>query len=626
MENIRFRKLEKQREILRSKQRQKYAHQVLSLQKRTECAGINSYKVTDWGENKFIDQSSLNDQTKNKTDVNYYAYDGPQSYGTTNPDDFPTNEIQVIRVLTRPTPTGHLRFDQAVKDKPNSKSVQDDVVDFGDYKSTDGSNNFTVTRSSTMLSSLDQDGFLDSAENNDDDDDERNENEESQSSFIIQKQAANISDNTNGHYYINSYNSGIHSIQCRGENSNTGNKADSVEKSLDLNRSHENSPINRKFHAPQAVLVNRSDISSLSGSLKSMQCTSNFSKENKSEVEHILTTLENSLDLSENSCQKLISSQVLDLNIDYSEKPNVRKSCNRSSTKTDAAQECEDFRYSEAPQSLLLDPTENLEEFIMKPAPQGVTVRCRITRDKQGVDRGIFPSYYLHLEKGDRKFFLLAARRRKRSTTSNYVISCDATNLSRDGISFAGKLRSNFLGTHFIVYGCELKSRDNESLNSGSKVDDCGRITTATKTQDLQELAAIIYDTNVLGFKGPRKMTIILPRLNANFHHFSYPRNDTACLIDSWKRKDMQNVLQLQNKNPVWNEETQSYVLNFHGRVTQASVKNFQIVHESDDEYILMQFGRIAKDVFTMDYMYPMCALQAFGIALSSFDSKLACE
>jgi hypothetical protein len=31
-----------------------------------------------------------------------------------------------------------------------------------------------------------------------------------------------------------------------------------------------------------------------------------------------------------------------------------------------------------------------------------------------------------------------------------------------------------------------------------------------------------------------------------------------------------------------WNEETQSYVLNFHGRVTQASVKNFQIIHDGD--------------------------------------------
>ena len=60
--------------------------------------------------------------------------------------------------------------------------------------------------------------------------------------------------------------------------------------------------------------------------------------------------------------------------------------------------------------------------------------------------------------------------------------------------------------------------------------------------------------------------------------------------------------------------------------MTQASVKNFQIVHDTDPEYVIMQFGRVAEDVFTMDYRYPMCALQAFGIALSSFDSKLACE
>ena len=43
-------------------------------------------------------------------------------------------------------------------------------------------------------------------------------------------------------------------------------------------------------------------------------------------------------------------------------------------------------------------------------------------------------------------------------------------------------------------------------------------------------------------------------------------------------------------------------------------------------EYIVMQFGRVAEDVFTMDFRYPMCPVQAFAVALSSFDSKLACE
>lgn len=72
--------------------------------------------------------------------------------------------------------------------------------------------------------------------------------------------------------------------------------------------------------------------------------------------------------------------------------------------------------------------------------------------------------------------------------------------------------------------------------------------------------------------------------------------------------------------------ETQSFVLNFNGRVTQASVKNFQIVHDNDLDYIVMQFGRVERDSFTMDYKYPMCLLQAFSIALTSFDAKLACE
>ncbi|VDP39874.1 unnamed protein product [Schistosoma margrebowiei] len=393
------------------------------------------------------------------------------------------------------------------------------------------------------------------------DNDGENETAVSHSGFMTQKQVVKISDNPNSHLHKDSYSGVTNFTKYNSENPDTGNNANFVEKTLDQERSYQNSRNGRKVHAPLAVLVNRSNTSLLSGSLTTMQYVSNAIKANKSNVEQVLTTLENSLDLSDNHCQKAILTQILDLDVNHSGKPNVRRSWDSSSNMTNVTQECEDVKYGEAPQSLLLDPTRNLEEFIMKPAPQGVTIRCRITRDKRGVDRGIFPSYYLHLEKEACKFFLLAARRRKRSTTSNYVISCDATNLSRDAISFAGKLRSNFLGTHFTVYGCELKSRDSESLNSGDKVNDSGSTTTTTKTHNMQELAAIIYDTNVLGFKGPRRMTIILPRLSATCQHFSCPGNDTTWLIDSWRRKDMQNVLQLQNKNPVWNEGKATCIL-----------------------------------------------------------------
>lgn len=98
---------------------------------------------------------------------------------------------------------------------------------------------------------------------------------------------------------------------------------------LDGERSYQNFRNGRKVHAPLAVLVNRSNTSSLSGSLTTMQYVSDAIKGNKSNVEQVLTTLENSLDLSENLCQKAILTQILD----HSGKPNVRRSWDSSSNK-----------------------------------------------------------------------------------------------------------------------------------------------------------------------------------------------------------------------------------------------------------------------------------------------------
>ncbi|XP_050951799.1 tubby-related protein 1 isoform X3 [Labeo rohita] len=253
---------------------------------------------------------------------------------------------------------------------------------------------------------------------------------------------------------------------------------------------------------------------------------------------------------------------------------------------------------------------DDLEEFVLQPAPQGITIKCKVTRDKRGMDRGFYPTYYLHLD-NDKKVFLLAGRKRKKSATSNYLISIDATDLSRGGENFIGKLRSNLMGTKFTVF-------DN-GLNPDRALRDMSNAR--------QELAAIIYETNVLGFKGPRKMSVIIPGMDDDNERVPIrPRTDNESILMRCQNRQMDNLIELHNKTPVWNDDTASYVLNFSGRVTQASVKNFQIVHSKDSSYIVMQFGRVADDIFTLDYNYPMCAVQAFAIALSSFDGKLACE
>ncbi|XP_030890192.1 tubby-related protein 1 isoform X2 [Leptonychotes weddellii] len=268
------------------------------------------------------------------------------------------------------------------------------------------------------------------------------------------------------------------------------------------------------------------------------------------------------------------------------------------------------------------------QEFVLRPAPQDRTVRCRLTRDKKGMDRGLYPSYFLHLDT-EKKVFLLAGRKRKRSKTANYLISSDPTNLSRGGENFIGKLRSNLLGNRFTVFdNGQNPHRGGGSTNVGSL---------------RQELAAVIYETNVLGFRGPRRMTVIIPGMNTENERVPIrPRNASDGLLVRWQNKTLESLIELHNKPPVWNEDSGSYTLNFQGRVTQASVKNFQIVHADDRlgpqeilpphrsvstaDYIVLQFGRVAEDAFTLDYRYPLCALQAFAIALSSFDGKLACE
>ncbi len=261
------------------------------------------------------------------------------------------------------------------------------------------------------------------------------------------------------------------------------------------------------------------------------------------------------------------------------------------------------------------DSIANLVEFVKRPATDGASVRCRVQREKRGMERSMFPTYFLFLDRGEdhKLVFVLAARKRKKSRSSNYIVSTSAQDLSRGGQNFISKLRSNFLGTSFTIYD------NGENPTSRSLHPD--------KSNLRQELAAVHYETNVLGFKGPRKMTTIIPALNYD-HKFIevHPTQENETLLERWKNNQMTDLLELHNKQPVWSDETQAFVLNFHGRVTQASVKNFQLVHSADEDYIVLQFGRISEDVFTLDYRFPLSALQAFSIALSSFDSKLACE
>lgn len=178
-------------------------------------------------------------------------------------------------------------------------------------------------------------------------------------------------------------------------------------------------------------------------------------------------------------------------------------------------------------------------------------------------------------------------------------------------------------GSIYNIYSCSLnKINENQEIAyltsnfSGTKfklfVSKHGLRFFSVQKDEKLELARIKYETNVFGLNGPRKMTVSIPCVDLNGNAvLKYGKNE---------------YLVLKNKPPQWSDATNTFVLNFNGRVSQPSAKNFQLIHEREKSYIIMQFGRTNNGSFILDCQFPISILQAFACCLSSFDQKLACE
>ncbi|CAM8934663.1 unnamed protein product [Rhodiola kirilowii] len=292
---------------------------------------------------------------------------------------------------------------------------------------------------------------------------------------------------------------------------------------------------------------------------------------------------------------------------------------------------------------------------LKQPGPRELPIQCYIRRDRAT------STYFLHIGLTPTEFqsdkLLLAARRIRRATCTDYIISLASDNFSRRSSTYVGKLRSNFLGTKFTINDGQLPIGTKVKLNecSNQRIQS-KKVSSKVSAQNLK-VGTITYELNVLRSRGPRRINCVMHSIpissikkggttptpasnepipssasNADNPAINFGSSSTS-LVNSVGNSD--EPLMLKNKPPRWHEQLQCWCLNFKGRVTVASVKNFQLVAAVDSsqnvsvekqERVILQFGKIGKDIFTMDYSYPLSAFQAFAICLTSFDNKPACE
>ncbi|CAK8562270.1 unnamed protein product [Lathyrus sativus] len=199
--------------------------------------------------------------------------------------------------------------------------------------------------------------------------------------------------------------------------------------------------------------------------------------------------------------------------------------------------------------------------------PRVYAMRCFIKRNKQN------STFLLYLDsvpaENESSKLLLAAKRIRRT---KFVISLAADDFSRARNKYVGKLRSNFWGMKFTIYDGHPSIFD-ETLSSSREL------------------------------KGKRRM------------------KDTFSV-------SLSEPLERKHNAPGWDEQRLLRFLDDKDHAVVSSIKNYELlavlngsrdVSPLEQENVILHFGKTpTKDIYIMDYYYPLSAFQAFAISLTA--------
>lgn len=227
----------------------------------------------------------------------------------------------------------------------------------------------------------------------------------------------------------------------------------------------------------------------------------------------------------------------------------------------------------------------NADLFIKQVVPATYSVNCLITIERNLV--GLASCYRLFLQQPQQ--FLLSAKKEVFKIYSNFLISRHPSQIHKRSAIYQGRLQGNFVGTEYHLF--------------------------ASKDQVESLKLVLNYQKNIIGFNGPRTFaaTKLNPCVKPAF------KNSLQAVLE---RNEKSKLIELETAKPVLKKG--KFRMDFGGKVKLPSAKNFilQATLPQGKRRCLL-FGKRAEDEYVMQVEYPLTVFEAFGICLTSLDSKL---
>eukprot|EP00736_Rhodelphis_marinus_P004563 Rmarinus@m.19005 len=234
----------------------------------------------------------------------------------------------------------------------------------------------------------------------------------------------------------------------------------------------------------------------------------------------------------------------------------------------------------------------NKYAFIKSRCKRGIVNRFRVVRESKN-------NYMLYIEPpdGTRMAPLMAGQYEKVKKRPRVSLSLHHKDFSRSSANYVGCASYSTLFPQYIA------------------IEDCTPSDPHTPTgqQQGREVAFMAFMPGD-GHTAKHNLVIAMPASEEPLRESLIAKYEDGC---------RDSIFRFKNKAPTWNEAAGAYCLNYHGRVTKGSVKNFQLVQVGVPETdatapIICWFGRCAHDPkeYVLDVSYPLSPLVAFAVTI----------